>query len=229
MSLFKLVGLTVLTGIVGLALLGVGSASATNLCTEAPSGSPLKCKAGTALSFAIVVGVAKSSSLTSEAGSIECEGTGFGAGLTQEGEAVSGLSELAFGEENGKKGCKSKVPSCGTALEVDGVGSFTTVIAYVGTGSPNGEVKVTKPRVSIQLDCGALGKPKCLYGNESTVGSFFNSTQEVTYTKAAFKRIEGSALCPATGNFSAAFKVELLEGKLIGGGAVKGGGVFVAA
>lgn len=219
MKFIKMLGLAAVAASALMALVGAGSASATALCSSAPSGSPLACPAGTALlkGTKILGTQTKNGVLTTSAGTITCKKSHFEDELTSEpatGKIVTDKTlALSFSE------CTTTIGGCTVkAVNVaNGGAGFATEIEYLSTTAPQGAFRIVHPTTTVELVNCFLGvSAKCVYASEDTVkGSLLNGKEENLEVENAVVKSKSGGLCPAEGKETVGYHVTQ-----VGGGAV---------
>lgn len=192
MKYMKMFGLCLLGVLATMALVGVGTASATKLCPENKSPCPSPIKSGTALKGQLVAGteaVFTTSILTVKCTESTIEGkttSEGGAGVAVKGEITSVVW----------KNCKSGSTNCTTTAL--GLPWLSEVTGSGGNGT------MTVANAAGKFTCGFT----CEYEASSAATSVTGGNPaKVNANKVSFKKKGGSFLCPATATWSSEYEI----------------------
>ena len=217
----KILGLAVVAAIAAMAVIGAGTASASELCTEAPEAGT-KCKAGTVLELVHILAEGKDPVLkVSATESILCEKIHILIHVKRDaGPPVRLLTANKITWTN----CKAKVAGCSEAATVTSPGEPSGEIVW--NSSENGgsyQASLVNPVTEVKLTCGF--PITCKYATSETILAKGNNNAQNADVNQAIK--SPGFPCPA-GTEEAKTTVTRVSGTLLGGGEVGAGSVFVA-
>jgi len=195
MKHMKIFGLCLLGAVAAMALLGVGTASATKLCTEnkspCPAGSTIK--TGSAIKAQLVAGT--KSVFTTSILTVECSESTIEGKTTSEG---GGAGVAVKGEITAVVWSKCQTPG-GGACTASPLG-LPWLSEVTGTGG-NGTMTVNK--AAGKFSCGVT----CEYEASSVATSVTGGSPAVIKaSKASFNK-KGGIFCPATATWSSEYEI----------------------
>lgn len=220
MKNIKMLGLAAVAAMSLMAFVGVSAASATAVCTSAPTGAPLVCPTGTVYTGGTMSTALSSATAHFASGfiNIDCNQSNTAGTLPNPATAGAGnvltgsLTAITF-QQNGSNNCPTNLSgvTCASSVTVP----VNVSAKYVQTTNPEGRLYFI-PAVSISCSngtsCSYTGNNAAGDGANTLSGDLHNSAHTLTYPSAAdtvanLKKTGGSFACSSTATYTATYNV----------------------